>query len=55
MHSMEEEKVWITSLHLEGETAEWYYALERDYGILSWPRFSELSTCGSTHHYEPMV
>lgn len=36
---MAEEKVWLASLHLEGAAAEWYYALERDHGILSWARF----------------
>jgi hypothetical protein len=36
-----EEKVWIASLHLEGVAAEWYYALEQDYGIISWVRFTK--------------
>jgi hypothetical protein len=36
---MAEENVWLASLHLEGVAAEWYYALERDHGILSWVRF----------------
>jgi hypothetical protein len=36
-----EEKVWMAALHLEGAAAEWYYALERDHGILTWPRFSD--------------
>ncbi|KAG8095157.1 hypothetical protein GUJ93_ZPchr0012g20401 [Zizania palustris] len=39
MKTMEEEKVWIEPLHLEGVAVEWYYALERDHGILSWARF----------------
>jgi hypothetical protein len=38
---MEEEKVWMAALHLEGAAAKWYYALERDHGILSWPHFSD--------------
>jgi hypothetical protein len=38
MRTME---VWIASLHLEGVAAEWYYALERDYGIISWVRFAD--------------
>jgi hypothetical protein len=41
MRTMEEEKVWMTALHLEGAAAKWYYTLERDHGILSWPRFSD--------------
>ena len=40
MRTMEEEKVWMAMMHLEGIAAEWYYALERDYGILTWPRFA---------------
>jgi hypothetical protein len=39
MRTMEEE-VWMAMLHLEGAATEWYYALERDHGILSWPHFS---------------
>jgi hypothetical protein len=41
MRTMAEEKVWITSLHLDSVAAEWYYVLERDHGILSWARFAE--------------
>jgi hypothetical protein len=41
MRTMAEEKVWITSLHLEGVAADWYYALERDHAIPSWARFAE--------------
>jgi hypothetical protein len=38
MRTME---VWIASLHLEGVAAEWYYALEGDYGIISWVCFAD--------------
>jgi hypothetical protein len=38
MNTMEEE-VWIASLHLEGVATVWYYALEWDYGIISWVHF----------------
>ncbi|KAL6640841.1 hypothetical protein ACP70R_021964 [Stipagrostis hirtigluma subsp. patula] len=41
MRTMPEEKVWLAALHLEGAAAEWYYALERDFGIVSWARFVE--------------
>jgi hypothetical protein len=41
MRTTEEEKVWMAALHLEGAVAEWYYALEWDHGILSWPHFSD--------------
>jgi len=39
--TMDEEKVWMASLHLDGVAAEWYYQLERDVGIPSWPSFAE--------------
>jgi hypothetical protein len=45
---MEEEKVWMAALHLEGAAEEWYYALEQDHGILS-------LTCGSDRHFGPMA
>jgi hypothetical protein len=35
------EQVWLASLHMDGVDDEWYYALERDYGILPWARFAE--------------
>jgi hypothetical protein len=31
---MAAEQVWLASLHMDGVAAEWYYALERDYGML---------------------
>jgi hypothetical protein len=31
----------MASLHLDGVAAEWYYALERDLGVLTWMCFSE--------------
>lgn len=40
MRTLDEDWVWIASQNLEGVAAEWYYALERDHGILSWPRFA---------------
>jgi hypothetical protein len=36
------EQVWLASLHKDGVATECYYALERDYGMLSWARFAEL-------------
>jgi hypothetical protein len=30
-----DERVWMESLHLDGVAAEWYYALERDLGVLT--------------------
>jgi hypothetical protein len=35
------EQVCLASLHMDGVAAEWYYALERDYGMLPWARFAE--------------
>lgn len=39
MRMMEEEKVWMVSVHLDGVAAEWFFALERDNGVMLWPRF----------------
>ena len=48
---MEEEKVWTASLHLDGVVSEWYFKLERDYGMISWARFAEyLNLC-----FEPPI
>jgi hypothetical protein len=41
MGTTQEERVWMASLHPEGIEAEWYYALERDVGLLLWTRFSK--------------
>ena len=37
--TMEGEKVWLAAYHLTGNAQLWYYQLERDEGIVSWPRF----------------
>jgi hypothetical protein len=37
-----DERVWMASLHLEGAAAEWYYTLEHDYNVVTYPRFEEL-------------
>ncbi|CAL4917571.1 unnamed protein product [Urochloa decumbens] len=42
--TMDEEKVWMASLHLKGVAAQWYFQMERDFGIVSWPRFVEFVT-----------
>jgi hypothetical protein len=39
--TVDDERVWMASLHLEGITAKWYYALERDVSLITWPRFTE--------------
>ena len=38
---MEEEKVWLASYHLTGVAQQWFYQLERDEGVLAWPRFAD--------------
>jgi hypothetical protein len=35
------EQVCMASLHMDGAVAEWYYSLEREYGLMSWTRFAE--------------
>jgi hypothetical protein len=37
----EDEKVWMASLHLDGTATEWYYQMECDFGMVSWPCFVE--------------
>jgi hypothetical protein len=41
MGTLADERVWMASLHLNSVVGEWYYALERDLGILTWQCFSE--------------
>jgi hypothetical protein len=35
------EQVWLASLHLDDVVAEWYYSLEKEYGLLRWSCFAE--------------
>jgi hypothetical protein len=35
MGTLVDKRVWMASLHLEGVVVEWYYALERDYIIVT--------------------
>jgi hypothetical protein len=39
--TLQVEHVWLTSLHMDGAAAEWYYVLEREYGLVPWERFTE--------------
>lgn len=39
--TLEEEKVWLASYHMTGTVQKWYYQLERDEGIPTWPRFAD--------------
>lgn len=41
MRTLDMEKVWLASLHLDGIAAQWYYTVERDHDIISWPRFAD--------------
>jgi hypothetical protein len=41
-HTLEEEKVWLASLHLDGAAVDWYYQMEQDFGLISWPRFIDI-------------
>ena len=38
----EDEKVWLASFYMEGDAQLWYYRLERNQGVPTWPRFVEL-------------
>jgi hypothetical protein len=33
------DRTWLASYHLRGAAQTWYYALERDEGMLTWERF----------------
>lgn len=35
MRTMEEEKVWITLLHLDSMAVEWHFALEQEISVVS--------------------
>ncbi|WVZ92138.1 hypothetical protein U9M48_038225 [Paspalum notatum var. saurae] len=37
--TLAEERVWLASLHLDGMAAQWYYQMESEFGVVSWPRF----------------
>lgn len=39
MRTIDGEKVWMASLHLDGVAAEWFYALDRDNNNITWSRF----------------
>jgi hypothetical protein len=41
MRTLQAEQLWLASLHMDGAAAEWYYALERQYDLVSWARFAE--------------
>ncbi|WVZ84588.1 hypothetical protein U9M48_031611 [Paspalum notatum var. saurae] len=51
-HTMEEEKVWLASLHLDGVVASWYYQMERVFDIVSWPRFVEFTNMRFVEEYQ---
>lgn len=36
--------MWLASLQLDSIVAQWYYALERDHGVVSWARFADFIT-----------
>jgi hypothetical protein len=31
----------MASLHLDGVATQWFFQLERDLGVISWPRFAD--------------
>jgi hypothetical protein len=37
--TLQAEQLWLASLHMDGAAAEWYYVLEREYGLVPWARF----------------
>lgn len=51
MRTLAEEKVWIASVHLDGTMAEWFYALQRDNGSMTWPCFVDFVNL----HFGPSI
>jgi|UPI0004DEAEA7 hypothetical protein len=41
MRTLDDDRVWVASLHLEGATLDWYFGFELDYGMLPWRRFAK--------------
>jgi hypothetical protein len=39
--TLEEDKVWMASLHLDGAAVQWFFQLERDLSVVSWPHFAD--------------
>jgi hypothetical protein len=39
--TLEEDRVWMASLHLDGVAVQWFFQLERDLGVISSLRFAE--------------
>lgn len=39
MRTLEEEKVWLAALHLDGVGAEWFLAVDRNNVCISWADF----------------
>jgi hypothetical protein len=50
---LQEDKVWLASLHLDGMAAQWYYQLERDLSIITCPRFVKFTNMRSARPSAP--
>ena len=42
-HTLEEDKVFLASLHLDGVAPQWFYQLECEFGIMTLPKFVEFT------------
>jgi hypothetical protein len=38
----EEDRVWLAAFYMDGDAQAWYFRLERNQGVPSWERFSDL-------------
>jgi hypothetical protein len=38
----EDEKVWLASFYMDGDAQQWYFRVERNQGVPSWARFTDL-------------
>jgi hypothetical protein len=43
----EAEKVGLSSFHMTGVAQQWYFMLERDVGVVTWPHFCNTLTIPS--------
>jgi hypothetical protein len=51
--TIEEEKVWLAVMHLQGTAQQWYMRLEQDEGTPGWHRFIELLVAALGHQSDP--
>jgi hypothetical protein len=41
MRTLDDDRVWVASLHLEGAALDWYFGFELDYSVVPWRHFAK--------------